>query len=69
MYNVLVQVRPKLVERIKACPPLLRIIKGLKECNLEFLTVDSRTVTTEHPDALVRYDLHVINPSITVCSL
>lgn len=55
--DAIVQVRPKLVERIKACPSLLRVIKGLKECNLEFLTVDSRTVTTEHPDALIRYGL------------
>ena len=48
------QVRPKLVEKIKGCSSLIRNIKALKESNLEFLLVDSRTVTTEHPDALAR---------------
>jgi syntaxin-binding protein 1 len=49
-----IQVRPKLVEKIKGSSSLIRNIKALKESNLEFLLVDSRTVTTEHPDALVR---------------
>lgn len=49
------QVRPKLVDRIKESPGcLLRCIKGLKEGNLEIITIDSRTVVTEHQDCLSR---------------
>jgi hypothetical protein len=50
------QVSNEAVNRIKACAPLLRVLKTLKEGNLEFLTVDSRTVITEHPNAAVRGD-------------
>ncbi|KAI8472381.1 MAG: Sec1-like protein [Monoraphidium minutum] len=42
------------VDRIKKCPVLLPLLKTLKEVNLEFFLVDSRTVITDHPKALVR---------------
>lgn len=42
------------VERIKRSPVLLPLLKTLKEVNLEFFMVDSRTVVTDHPQALVR---------------
>lgn len=37
------------MNRIKNCEPLMRVIKSLKESNLEFITVDSRTMVTDHP--------------------
>ncbi len=40
--------------RIKACPKLVRVLKTLKESNVEFLAVDSRTMVTDHPLSLVR---------------
>ncbi|KXZ43944.1 VPS45 protein [Gonium pectorale] len=39
------------LEKLKANPRLVKSLKTLKELNLEFLTVDSRTVVTDHPDA------------------
>eukprot|EP00198_Chlamydomonas_reinhardtii_P009447 XP_001698784.1 SM/Sec1-family protein [Chlamydomonas reinhardtii] len=39
------------VEKLKANPRLLKALKTLKELNLEFLTIDSRTMITDHPDA------------------
>ncbi|KAG2446991.1 hypothetical protein HYH02_008145 [Chlamydomonas schloesseri] len=39
------------VEKLKANPRLLKALKTLKELNLEFLTVDCRTMITDHPDA------------------
>ena len=42
------------MDRIKGCTSLIRKLKTLKETNLEFIMVDSRTVVTEHPDALLR---------------
>ncbi|KIY93727.1 SNARE-interacting protein KEULE [Monoraphidium neglectum] len=42
------------VDRIKKCPVLLPLLKTLKETNLEFSLVDSRTAITDHPKALVR---------------
>jgi len=43
------------VDRIKRCPLLLPLLKTLKEVNLEFFTVDPRTVVTDHPNALIRW--------------
>lgn len=48
------QVSADHVAKIKACGPLLRVIKTLKESNIEFLTVDTRTLVTDHPLAAVR---------------
>ncbi|MEW5319709.1 MAG: hypothetical protein WDW38_010847 [Sanguina aurantia] len=42
------------MNRIKNCEPLMRVIKSLKESNLEFITVDSRTMVTDHPLAAIR---------------
>ncbi|GFR45030.1 hypothetical protein Agub_g6292 [Astrephomene gubernaculifera] len=39
------------LDKLKANPRLVKSLKTLKELNLEFLTVDSRTMTTEHPEA------------------
>ncbi|KAG2432231.1 hypothetical protein HXX76_009150 [Chlamydomonas incerta] len=39
------------MEKLKANPRLIKALKTLKELNLEFLTVDSRTMITDHPDA------------------
>ncbi|KAG2501418.1 hypothetical protein HYH03_001201 [Edaphochlamys debaryana] len=39
------------LEKLKANPRLIKCLKTLKELNLEFLTVDSRTIVTDHPDA------------------
>lgn len=33
---------------------LLPLLKTLKEVNLEFVVVDGRTFTTEHPHAMIR---------------
>lgn len=46
-----VQLPSALLGRIKACAPLLSVVKTLKESNIEFLAVDSRTVITDHPSA------------------
>eukprot|EP00983_Pelagomonas_calceolata_P110201 1159643-Pelagomonas_calceolata.AAC.1 len=43
------RVPPDALARIKACSPLLKCLRTLKEGNLEFLTVDSHTIVTEHP--------------------
>lgn len=42
------------VDKIKKCSVLLPLLKSLKEVNMEFLVVDSRTVVTDHPQALLR---------------
>jgi hypothetical protein len=47
------QLPSSLLAKIKACRPLLSVIRTLKEGNLEFLAVDSRTVVTDHPEAAV----------------
>lgn len=47
------QVPPEALTKIKACGKLLSCIRTLKEGNLEFLTVDSHTIVTEHPLAAV----------------
>ncbi|GIL82467.1 hypothetical protein Vretimale_11867 [Volvox reticuliferus] len=39
------------LEKLKANPRLVKSLKTLKELNLEFLTVDSRTMVTDHPEA------------------
>ncbi|GLC77701.1 hypothetical protein PLESTF_001978000 [Pleodorina starrii] len=39
------------LEKLKANPRLVKSLKTLKELNLEFLTVDSRTMITDHPEA------------------
>ncbi|KAG1681301.1 hypothetical protein FOA52_007347 [Chlamydomonas sp. UWO 241] len=56
------QLRPRYLDQIKACAPLLAAIRALKETNLEYLMVDSRTVVTDipvgedtAPPALVRF--------------
>lgn len=41
------------MEKIKRTPTLVKVLKTLKEVNLEFLMVDSRTLITDHPKALV----------------
>lgn len=46
------------LNKIKSCEPLLSVIKTLKECNLEYLTVDSRTVSTDNLQAPVRGHPH-----------
>lgn len=43
----------EVIERLKANPRLIKSLKTLKELNLEFMTVDSRTMITDHPSALV----------------
>lgn len=48
------RVTAEAVDRIKKCAALLPLLKTLKEVNLEFFVVDSRTVVTDHPNALVR---------------
>lgn len=50
---MLPQVPSEEIARIKACAPLMRALRTLKEGNLEFMTVDSRTVITDHPLAAV----------------
>lgn len=42
------------VDRIKKCKVLLPLLKSLKEVNLEYVVVDSRTFVTEHPHAMIR---------------
>jgi len=39
------------INKLKSCEVLLGVLKTLKECNVEFLTVDSRTVVTDNPHA------------------
>ncbi len=39
------------LEKLKQNPRLVKSLKTLKELNLELVTIDSRTVTTDHPDA------------------
>lgn len=39
------------LEKLKANPRLVKSLKTLKEFYLEFLTVDSRTMITDHPAA------------------
>ncbi len=48
------QLSSSALAKIKACPGLIKVIKSLKESNLEFLLVDSHTLVTDHPDAAVR---------------
>jgi len=48
------RVSSEAVARIKSCAPLMRVLRTLKEGNLEFLTVDSRTTVTGHPLAAVK---------------
>jgi hypothetical protein len=48
------QVSSEVVEKIKRVPVLVQRLKALKEVNVEFLVVDSRTVVTDHPLALVK---------------
>ncbi len=43
-----------MVEKIKRTPVLVQRLKALKEVNVEFLVVDSRTVVTDHPLAMVK---------------
>eukprot|EP00195_Chlamydomonas_chlamydogama_P015339 CAMPEP_0202894092 /NCGR_PEP_ID=MMETSP1392-20130828/3544_1 /ASSEMBLY_ACC=CAM_ASM_000868 /TAXON_ID=225041 /ORGANISM="Chlamydomonas chlamydogama, Strain SAG 11-48b" /LENGTH=527 /DNA_ID=CAMNT_0049578655 /DNA_START=122 /DNA_END=1701 /DNA_ORIENTATION=- len=47
-------VKSKHVEMIQQCDMLVDKLRTLKETNLEFMLVDSRTVMTDQPDALVR---------------
>lgn len=46
-------VATEVVEKIKKCQPLVERLKTLKELYLDFLTVDSRTVCTDNPYAIV----------------
>jgi hypothetical protein len=39
---------------------LLPLLKTLKEVNLEYVVVDSRTFVTEHPHAMIRWE-HVVS--------
>lgn len=48
------QVHPEGLAKIRSCGALIRCLQTLKEGNLEFLTVDSHTIVTEHPMAGVR---------------
>ena len=48
------QLPPEGLSRIKSCSALVKSLSSLKEGNIEFLTVDSRTMITEHPLAAVR---------------
>lgn len=41
--------KPAALEKIKGNERLMKRLKTLKELNVEFLTVDSRTMTTDHP--------------------
>lgn len=50
-----VQLTTEAMNRIKNCEPLMRVIKSLKESNLEFITIDSRTMVTDHPLAAIRW--------------
>ncbi|GFH23726.1 uncharacterized protein HaLaN_21383 [Haematococcus lacustris] len=45
------KVSNEVLVKVKSCAPLLQVLKTLKESNLEFLTVDSRTMVTDHPTA------------------
>jgi hypothetical protein len=47
------QLPASLLAKIKAHRPLMAITRELKEVNLEFMAVDSRTVVTDHPEAAV----------------
>lgn len=42
------------VEKIKKTAVLVQRLKSLKEVNVEFMVVDSRTAVTNHPMALVK---------------
>lgn len=39
--------------KIRSVPLLTKHLRSLKEVDIEYLTVDSRTVITDHPTALV----------------
>uniref|UniRef100_A0A7S0UQ57 Uncharacterized protein n=2 Tax=Polytomella parva TaxID=51329 RepID=A0A7S0UQ57_9CHLO len=41
------------INKLKGCEKLMRVIKTLKEVNLEFLSVDSRTIITDHPHSFI----------------